>query len=557
MTARGTIVKSYSYERLSIAMADQINGRSEQEQDAIRGQLSVVLESPLFTHAERLARFLKFVVEETIYGRADRLNQFAIAIDVFDRDETFDPAIDAIVRVEAGRLRSKLLEYYADLGRNDAIRIELPKHSYGATFQHRSVSDESRSAADAEFEHEAFSRDDLAVPTKLTDPTIAVLPFVNMSPDPEQEYFADGVTEDLITDLSRLPGIAVISRHSTFTYKGAAISVQQVCKELGANLVLEGSVRKVGNTVRITAQLIEGSSGQHLWAQRYDRDLENIFEIQDEVNQKIVSACSLQLSKGDRQKTERRGTEVIDAYDYVLRGMKEAQANTMEGSVRARYCFESALELDPNYAAAYARLALNYIFRWIQDWSKSKEDSLDKGLEFALKAVAIDSRFAMAHAALSWAYLWHGEHDKAIAEGRLATELDPDDVLAVERLAMSMIFSGEAELSLPLIEKARRLNPNFTYDFVHGVAMFMMSNYGEAIEDTQRSFDLSPQFVPAGLYLAASQALAGNQSEAEAAVAKIRQFSPSYQLRDGFLTQFKNPKDRERFVGALQQAGFT
>ncbi len=538
-------------------MADEINGTSEQEEDAIRGQLSVVLESPLFTHAERLARFLRFVVNETLKGRADRLNQYAIAIDVFDRDETFDPAIDAIVRVEAGRLRSKLLEYYADLGTNDPIRFELPKRSYGATFHHRSVSDDSRSTADAELEHEAFSRDDLAVPMKLTDPTIAVLPFVNMSPDPEQEYFADGVTEDLITDLSRLPGIAVISRHSTFTYKGAAISVQQVCEELGANLVLEGSVRKVGNTVRITAQLIEGFSGQHLWAQRYDRDLENIFEIQDEVNQKIVSACSLQLSEGVRQKRDRRGTEVIDAYDYVLRGMKETQANTMEGSARARYCFESAHELDPDYAAAYARLALNYIFRWIQDWSKSKEDSLDKGLEFALKAVAIDSQLAMAHAALCWAYVWHGEHDKAVAEGRLAIDLDPDDVLALERLAMGMIFSGEADLSLPFIEKARRLNPNFTYDFVHGVAMFMMSNYAEAIEDTQSSFDLSPHFVPAGLYLAASHALAGNQSEAEAAVAKIRQVSPGYQLRNGFLMQFKKPEDRERFIAGLRQAGFS
>ncbi len=153
--------------------------------------------------------------------------------------------------------------------------------------------------------------------------------------------------------------------------------------------------------------------------------------------------------------------------------------------------------------------------------------------------------------------LWHGEHDKAVAEGRLAIDLDPDDVLALERLAMSLIFSGDVELSLPLIEKARRLNPNFTYDFVHGLAMFMMSNYGEAIKDTQRSFDLSPDFVPAGLYLAASHALAGNQSGAEAAVAKIRQVSPSYRLRDGFLTQFKNPEDRERFIGGLLQAGLS
>ena len=538
-------------------MADQISSWNEQERGAIRDQLSTVLDSALFAHAERLGRFLRFVVEETLAGRADRLNQFAIAIDVFDRDETFDPTIDAIVRVEAGRLRSKLLEYYDDLGGGDPIRIELPKRSYAATFRHRSGRDKSRSAADAELDREVYARDGLAGTTELTEPTIAVLPFINMSPDPEQEYFADGVTEDLITDLSRLPGIAVISRHSTFTYKGTAVTVQQVCEELGANLVLEGSIRKVGNTVRITAQLIDGSSGQHLWAQRYDRDLENIFKIQDEVNQKIVGACRLQLSEGEREKLERRGTDVIDAYDYVLRGMKETQANTMEGTARARYCFESALELDPTYVAAYARLALNYLFRWIQGWSKSADDSLDKGLEFALKAVAVDDQVAIAHAALSWAYLWHGQHDKAIAEGRLAIDLDPDDVLALERLAFSMIFAGDAESSLPLLNKARRLNPNHTYDFPQGVAMFMMSKYADAIAPIQRSFAANPNFMPAGLYLAACHALAGNQEKAEAAVAKIREVNPSYKLGDGFLTQFKNAEDRDRFVGGLRQAGLS
>lgn len=536
-------------------MTEDINKWSEQEKAAIRDQLSSVVASSLFVHAKRLVRFLKFVVDETLDGRADRLNQYAIAIDVFDRDETFDPAIDAIVRVEAGRLRSKLLEYYDDLGSKDPIRIVLPKRSYSVAFHYSSWSDDSELAAGTESEREIYSRKDWMPGTQLSDPTIAVLPFLNLSPDPEQEYFADGVTEDLITDLSKLPEIAVISRHSTFTYKGTTLTVQQVCEELDANLVLEGSVRKVGNKVRITAQLIEGASGQHLWAQRYDRDLENIFEIQDEVNQKIVNACSLQLNEGERQSLKRRGTEVIEAYDYVLRGMKETQSNTVEGSARARYCFESALELDPEYAAAYSRLALNYIFHWIQRWSTSADDSLSKGLELALKAVTIDGRLSMAHATLSWAYLWHGEHDKAIAEGMLATDLDPDDVLALERLALSMIFSGDAEQGLPLIEKARRLNPNFTYDFVHGVAMFMMSNYEEAIKDAQRSFDLSPDFMPAGLYLAASCALAGNQREAEAAVAKIKRNSPIYELFEGLLIQFKKPEDRERFTAGLRQAG--
>ena len=473
-------------------MQEKITQWSESEAGTIREQMSSVLESALFIHAERLGRFLKFVVNETLDGRGDRLNQYAIAIEVFDRDQRFDPTIDAIVRVEAGRLRSKLLEYYDDLGSEDAIRIELPKRSYVAAFQRQSGRVEP--SLDTDPEREIFSRG-LNKTTQLTEPTVAVLPFVNMSPDPEQEYFADGVTEDLITDLSKLPGISVISRQSTFNYKNVPVTVKQVCDDLGANLVLEGSVRKLGNKIRITAQLIEGSNGQHLWAQRYDRDFENIFDIQDEVNQKIVTACRLQLSESERQKLKPRGTDTIDAYDYLLRGMKENQVNTIDGSARARYCFERALVLDPDYAAAYARLALNYVFRFIQGWNNSEPETIDKGLEFALKAVALDEKLPLAHAALCWSYLWQGEHDKAIVEGQLAIELDPDDVVALERLALTLVLAGEPKPALPLLDKAMRLNPSHTYDFPRGLAMFMMSKYTDAIELVERSFRLHPNFL--------------------------------------------------------------
>ena len=539
-------------------MAEKITRWNESEERMIREQLSRLLESSLFTHAERLGRFLKFVVDETLNGRADRLNQYAIAIDVFDRDESFDPTIDAIVRVEAGRLRSKLLEYYDELGCDDSIRIVLPKRSYAARFQIRSAAELSSSSANADSGGESSTDNGTHQTTSRTVPTIAVLPFVNMSPDPEQEYFADGVTEDLITDLSKLSGISVIARQSTFSYKGAAVTVQQVCDELDANIVLEGSVRKVGDSVRITAQLIDGSTGQHLWAQRYDRGLGDIFELQDEVNQKIVSALSLQLSGSEREKLGRRGTDVIDAYDYVLRGMKEAEADTMEGSARARYCFESALELDPGYATAYARLALNYIYRWILGWNRSREESIDKGFELATKAVALDDQLALAHAALCWAHVWQGEHDRAIVEGQRAIELDPGDVIALERLALTMIWAGDAECSLPLIDKAKRLNPSQTYNFPRGVAMFIMGNYDEAINLLRSDFDLNPRFIPSGLYLASSQALVGHEREAAATIAGIRQVSPDYRrLREDFRTHFKNPEDRERFVGGLRQAGLS
>lgn len=535
---------------------ENADGRSA-EQSNKREQLSRILDSPLFAHAQRLGRFLKFIVDETLAGRAERLNQYAIAIEVFDRDETFDPAIDAIVRVEAGRLRSKLLAYYSEFGHDDPVRIELPKRSYAVTFQLQDTDPLLPLARDetAVINHAAIDRASTLAP--LSEPTIAVLPFLNLSSDLEQAYFADGITEDLITDLSQLPGVAVISRQSTFAYKDMAVTVQQVCAELGANVVVEGSIRKRGDSVRITAQLIEGASGQHLWAQRYDRDLVDIFELQDEVNQKIVSALSLKLSASEHSTLARRGTDLVDAYDYVLRGMKEADADTIEGFARARYCFEQALELDPNYATAYARLAMNAIYRWIAGWSNSREESLDKGFELAGRAVSLDGKLALAHAALCWAYLWQGRHDQAISEGELAIKCDPNDVVALERLSLSMIWAGESEAALPLIEKARRLNPGRTYNFPEGVAMFMLQRYDQAIELFSAELDNSPNFLPAALYLAASNALSGQDQNAASVVAAIKQIDPGFRITQQVRTHFKRLEDQNRFIQGLERAGLS
>jgi TolB-like protein len=538
-------------------MAGDGNPLSETENAAVRVQLRSILTSAMFVQADRLSRFLTYVVEESAAGRSQLLNQYAIAVQVFDRDANFDPGVDAIVRVEAARLRSKLLEYYDDLGRKDAIRIELPKYSYSAKFRYSTNVDLSPKTNDTSSVPSGLSDVEAvkSVEPRPQKPTLAVMPFLNLSDDSEQDYFADGIAEDLITDFSKQPGLFVISRHSSFTYKRTALSVSQICEELDADLILQGSVRKLGDKVRISAQLIDGVNDQHLWAQRYDRDLEDLFDIQDEVNRMIITACQLRLTENEREIFERHETKIVEAYDYLLRGRKETQANTRDGSARARYCFEKAIELDPKYAAAYARLSLSYTFHWIQGWNSSAKDSLFKGRELALRAVAIEGRLSVAHAALSWSHLWHGDHDMAIAEGRLANDLDPDDVLALERLAMCLIFSGDVKSSLPLIDKARKLNPHFTYDFVYGLAMFMKSDYERCIEYAQRCFDASPNFVPAGLYLASSHSLTGNIKEATQTIERIRLNSPSYELFKGFLAQFKHRDDRERFIRGLKIAG--
>ncbi len=528
-------------------MANNTAELTTAEVASIRDYVERVLTSQTMIQADRLRRFLEYVVNHELSGRTGSLNQFSIAIDVFDRDESFDPAIDAIVRVEAGRLRSKLLEYYDEEGRDDSVKISLPKRGYAVRFQFR----EKHTIAAAEDFGERNGVAKTLKPVNVTNPTVAVLPFDNMSTDPEQEYFSDGITEDLITDLSRLPGLSVIARQSTFAYKGTATNTQEIGTKLGAEFIVEGSVRKIGSRIRINVQLIHGETGKHIWAERFDRELDDIFALQDSVNRKIVDALKLQISTENQSRLRHKGTNVVEAYDYVLRGMKEDQARTREGSARARYCFRSALELDPNYASAYGRLGLNAIYQWIAGWSDSLDETLDKGLDLAKKAVALDGDNAFAFAALCWALLWKGEHDAAIEAGQKAISLDPNDVTALERLAFSLAFSGRVEEALQCLEKAQALNPLNSYNFPNAVCHFMLERYTAAVEFLHSSINANPTFLPSYLYLAASLSLLGQGDAARPVVKTIRELDPNYRPANTRHSTFKYEKDRERFFGAL------
>src|SRR2546427_991662 len=228
-----------------------------------------------------------------------------------------------------------------------------------------------------------------STPTVPDKPSIAVLPFVNMSGDPEQEYFSDGITEELITDLSKLSGLFVISRNSVFLYKGKAVKPEQVSQELGVRYVLEGSVRKAGDRVRITAQLVEASTGYHRWAERYDRSLQEIFALQDEIRQKIVMALKVQLTQEEQARFRRFPTHNLEAYDALLRGLEYVYLFTQEANAQARQLFESAMALDPQYAAAYALLGFTYLRDWIYQWSHDPQ-TLERAFALAQRAIALD-----------------------------------------------------------------------------------------------------------------------------------------------------------------------
>ena len=290
-------------------------------------------------------------------------------------------------------------------------------------------------------------------------PSIAVLPFANMSGDAEQEYFADGVTEDLITALSRIRWFFVIARNSTFAYKGGSTDVRRIASELGVRYVIEGSVRRSGNRVRITAQLIDGLSGKSQWANRYDRDLEDVFALQDELTETIVGAIEPELGKAERARVRTKRPDNMDAWDLYQRGMAHLYRYTKSDLAQARKLFDQALTLDANMGAAYSAKAEAYYYGVVYGHADTPERDREDALSAATRAVALDDEDAAAHCTLGRVHYMRGEHDLAIPELELAIELNPSFALAHYGLGAAMVFSGRAPEAEAHLVSAIRLSP--------------------------------------------------------------------------------------------------
>jgi TolB-like protein/predicted Zn-dependent protease len=289
-------------------------------------------------------------------------------------------------------------------------------------------------------------------------PSIVVLPFTNMSGDPEQEYFSDGITEDLTTDLSRLSGLFVISRNSAFTYKGRAVKVQDVSRDLGVRYVVEGSVRRDASQVRINAQLVDATTGGHVWSGRYDRELHGLFALQDEVRQQIVFALKVKLTPEEQERFKRYPTDNLEAYDSLLRGVAAVYRSTKEANTQARQLFERALALDPQYAGAYAWLGFTYYFDWVFHWDADPQ-SPERAWELAQRAGALDDSLPDVHQLLSFSYLRKQQPEQALAAAERALALDPNYVDSYQVLAQVLMSVGRPEEAIGLAEKAVRLNP--------------------------------------------------------------------------------------------------
>jgi adenylate cyclase len=337
-------------------------------------------------------------------------------------------------------------------------------------------------------------------------PSIVVLPFTNMSDDPQQEYFSDGITEDITTDLSRISSLFVIARNSAFTYKGKAVKVQDVSREMGVRYVLEGSVRRAESHVRVTAQLIDATTGEHLWAERYDRPLTDIFTLQDEIVQKIVTTLQLQLTLLEQGYIVRKTTDNLEAYDYFLRGVENRSRLTKEANAQARQMFEKAIELDPKYAGAHAGLGATYWQEWVWRWSPDPQN-LERAFALAQKAVALDDSLPWAHGMLGFVYVWKKQYEQAIAEGERAIALDPNNADAYVWLGEILNTAGRPQDAIGMIEKALRLNPRNhlpSYLFNLGWAYHMTGRHEEASAAFKRVLTRSPTFLSAHMYLALS-----------------------------------------------------
>jgi TolB-like protein/class 3 adenylate cyclase/Flp pilus assembly protein TadD len=388
-------------------------------------------------------------------------------------------------------------------------------------------------------------------------PSIVVLPFANMSDDPKQDYFSDGLTEDLTSALSKISSLFVIARNSAFTYKGKAVKVQDVSKELGVRYVLEGSVRKADNQVRITAQLIDATTGGHLWSERYDRPLQDIFALQDEVVRKIVTTLKLQITVQEQGDLVRKTTDNLEAYDAYLRGVEATNRHTKEANTQARQLFEQALELDPQYAEAYAFLGLTYFAEWTFQWSQDSQ-ALEQALALAQRAVAEDDSLAQAHAILGFVYLWKKQYDQAIAEEERAIALDANLTDAYVQLGETLKFTGRPEEAIGLIEKAMRLNPHYpaSYLFLLGEAYRVAGRYEEAIAAYKKALTRNPDLLPVHVNLAAVYSELGREEEARAEVAEVLRINPKWSLEIWKQRQpYKDPAMVERVFAALRKTG--
>lgn len=396
-------------------------------------------------------------------------------------------------------------------------------------------------------------------PVHADKSAIAVLPFQNMSGEAEQEYFSDGITEDIITDLSKLSGLLVIARNSTFTYKGRPVDVRQVGREFGVSHVLEGSVRRAGGRVRITAQLLDSATGHHVWAERYDRNLDDIFELQDEITREIVAALDVRLLHGEQAALWRRLLRRPEALDAYYRGLDYLNRITREANVQAAQCFGEVLRLEPDSPLGHLGTAWTQLSAYRYGWSASAPEALDQAAALAKKALELDEGCADAHALLGYYHLLAGRHDEAIAAGERSVALAPNHADNAANLGCSYAVSGKPAEAVEAMRSAMRLSPIYPtwYLNILGFAQYRLARYDECEKTLRLALEREPASSECRLLLAAAHHARGRAEEARREAQEVLRHDPAFRLA-AYQARLAIVKDREmvsRFLGLLRELG--
>jgi TolB-like protein len=574
--------------------AGSLNRWSESDQRAIREELDRIIHSGPFHQSHRRQRFLEYLVNETLAGRSDRLKGYNVALEVFDRPATFDPIVDPVVRIEAARLREKLREYYDAEGQSDPIRIELPKGTYTPQIEFRQAAspkpwpdrpdattsdrplDPSQGTAASQPRKTAYEVLAASIAAILLvffagfvvwmswtpsaplseKASIAVLPFENIGDDPKWDRFTDGVTEDIVTNLSHSKDLFVVARNSTEVYRGKPADMRNVGHELGVRYVLKGSIQPLGDKIRVTAQLIDTGTGAHVWSNRYDRPLEDIFAIQDEVSEKVAGTLTGwegAIAEAERAVARRKAPANLQAYDYYLLGIEAKHKETKEDNIRAQELFRNALELDPRFARAHTGLALTYGYEIWLSYTESRVRSLRDWLAAVQKAVALDPYDGEAHMVLGYAYRMLDDYELATHELDRGLELQPNSpdllMLYVENLPML----GNPQKGLELAERAIRLNPNYPSWYLYGLhrIYYFAGKFEKALAAAPQAPALS------GPLLAAIYGQLGRSAEAAEAAANVLKLDPDWSAERDIsdIGAFARQAELDLYLDGIRKAG--
>jgi TolB-like protein len=491
---------------------------------------------------------------------------------IVDGDDLYGDGVNVAARLEAeapaggivvsrnvhDAVTRRLKATFEDLGHLDLKNIEQPVQVYRIGWEPSDWNMALESATKPPTAASTPSPDGLlSVPDK---PSIAVLPFQNMSGDPEQDYFADGVVEEIITALSRIRWLFVIARNSSFVYKGRAVDVRQVGRELGVRYVLEGSVRKAANQVRITAQLIDAANGAHLWAQRFDGSLDDIFDLQDKVTAGVAGPIAPRLESAEIERARRKPTESLDAYDYYLRGVADVEGRTREANEAALRLFYKAIEIDQDFASAYAMAARCYTLRKANGWMIDEARETAETLRLARRAIDVgrDDAAALCRAGFALARVGY-ELENGAATVERAIALNPHLAAAWQFSGILKAYLGEPETAIEHSALAMRLSPLdpglYSMQTTTALAHFIAGRYDEASSWAEKAIRQGTNFLPAFRIAAASRALAGHLEEARQAVARMLQIDPTSRISNlAAHAPIRRPDDIARYKEGLRRA---